>query len=96
MVDARAIVMSREELEFWAIVRRRGAIYYLLHKGLLFLLFYPLLGHFVADWPWQPSLFLEAWAIGVVCGGFVWMRKELRFRYTHLYARRLLRKLGKD
>ena len=82
MVDSRAIVMGREELAFWSGIRRRGAFWFLVHKGLLFLIFYPLLGHLAAGWAWEPGLFLEAWLIGVVCGGFVWMRKELRYRYT--------------
>lgn len=82
MVDARAIVMEPDELAFWSGIRRRGAFWYLVHKGLLFLVFYPLLGHLGPGWAWEPGLFLEAWLIGVVCGGFVWMRKELRYRYT--------------
>ena len=90
MVDPREIVMDRAELDFWGRVRRRGAFWYLCHKGLLFLLCYPLLGHFAVGWPWQPRLFLEAWVIGVVCGGFVWMRKELRYRFTFHHAGRLV------
>jgi hypothetical protein len=82
MIDAREIVMGREELAFWARIRRRGAFWYLVHKGLLFLLFYPLAGHFAAGWDWHPRLLVEAWVIGIVCGGFVWMRKELRYRFT--------------
>lgn len=90
MVDPREIVMDREELEYWGLIRRRGAFWYLIHKGVLFLLFYPLLGHLAAGWAWEPGLFLEAWIIGVVCGGFVWMRKELRYRYTFEHEGRLL------
>jgi hypothetical protein len=82
MVDPREIVMDVDELAFWAKIRRRGALWYLVHKGLLFLLFYPLLGHFAVGWDWHPRLFVEAWVIGIVCGGFVWMRRELRYRFT--------------
>lgn len=82
MVDPREIMMNRDELAFWGRVRRRGAFWYLVHKGLLFLFFYPVIGHYAIGWPWDPRLLLEAWLIGIVCGGFVWMRKELRFRFT--------------
>ena len=82
MVNPREIMMGRDELGFWERVRRRGAFWYLVHKGLLFLLFYPVLGHFAIGWDWQPRLFVEAWVIGILCGGFVWMRKQLRFRFT--------------
>ncbi|MCP4904534.1 MAG: hypothetical protein GY910_06105 [bacterium] len=43
---------------------------------------YPPLGCYALDWIWQPSLLVEGWLIGLVCGGFVWMRKELRYRFT--------------
>lgn len=82
VVNPKEIMMDREELAFWEQIRRRGAFWYLLHKGLLFLFAYPLLGHFAIGWDWHPRLFLEAWVVGIVCGGFVWMRKELRFRFT--------------
>lgn len=82
MVDPREIVMSGDELAFWKGVRRRGAFWYLVSKGLFFLAAWPVAGHFVVGWEWQPRLFLEAWVIGIVCGGFVWIRKELRYRFT--------------
>lgn len=82
MVNPREIMMGREEIAFWEGIRRRGAFWYLVHKGLLFLFLYPVLGHFLIGWPWQPRLLIEGWIGGIVCGGFVWMRKELRYRFT--------------
>ena len=90
MVDPREIVMSRDELAFWAKIRRRGSFWYLVHKGLLFLIAYPVLGHYAVGWPWESRLLVEGWLIGLVCGGFVWMRKELRYRFNLEHEGRLV------
>ena len=82
MVDPNELKMSESERLWWQRVRSRGVMWYVVNKGLLFLLLYPLIGCFVAGWQWQPSLLFEGWYIGLVCGGFVWMRKELRYRFT--------------
>ena len=82
MVNPQEIMMGRDELVFWERIRRRGAFWYLVHKGLVFLLLYPVIGHFVLGWAWHARLLVEAWVGGIVCGGFVWMRKELRYRFT--------------
>ena len=74
--------MTESEMLWWEQVRRRGAFWYVANKGLAFLLLYPLLGYFAIGWHWQSQLLLEGWVIGLVCGGFVWMRKELRYRFT--------------
>ncbi len=74
--------MSQDERLWWARVRPRGALWFVVHKGLVFLLLYPLLGSSVLGWDWQPTLLVEGWCIGLVCGSFVWMRKELRYRIT--------------
>ncbi len=74
--------MNEGERNGWERVRARGAMWYLVNKGLLFLVLYPLVGCYAIGWDWQPSLLVEAWAIGLVCGGFVWMHKELRYRLT--------------
>ena len=63
VVNPKEIMMDREELAFWEQIRRRGAFWYLVHKGLLFLLAYPLLGHFAIGWDWHPRIFLEAWVV---------------------------------
>ena len=81
-MDARDLKMDEPELAFWKLVRRRGAMWYLVNKGLVFLVLYPALGHWVLDWDWQPTLLVEGWLIGLVTGAFVWMRKELRYRFT--------------
>lgn len=74
--------MNAAERLWWENVRRRGALWYLVNKGLLFVLLFPALGCFAMGWSWQPRLLVEGWCIGLVCGGFVWMRKELRYRLT--------------
>ncbi len=82
MPHSDELKMNETERLWWERVRARGAMWFLVNKGLLFLLVYPLLGCYVLDWAWQPDLLVEAWLVGLVCGGFVWMRKELRYRYT--------------
>lgn len=82
MATHEDIMMTEGEMLWWEQVRRRGALWYVANKGLAFLLLYPLLGCFVIGWHWQSQLLLEGWVIGLVCGGFVWMRKELRYRFT--------------
>jgi len=74
--------MSEAELLWWTRVRRRGAMWFVVNKGLAFLLLYPALGCVAIGWDWQPTLMVEGWSLGLVCGSFVWMRKELRFRFT--------------
>jgi len=82
MVDPNELKMTEVERLWWQRVRSRGVMWYVVNKGLLFLLLYPSIGCLVAGWRWQPSLLFEGWYIGLVCGGFVWMRKELRYRFT--------------
>lgn len=81
-MNANEVKMNAEEREFWERVRRRGALWYLANKGLAFLILLPALGHWVMGWEWQSSLLVEGWLIGLVAGAFVWMRKELRYRFT--------------
>jgi hypothetical protein len=76
------IKMDEGERLWWERIRARGSLWYLVNKGLLFLIAYPIGGHFVAGWAWEPQLLLEGWVVGLVCGGLVWMRKELRYRFT--------------
>jgi len=82
MPNPNELKMNEDERLWWGRVRARGAMWYLANKGLLFLALYPLIGCYAIGWNWQPSLLVEAWMIGLVCGGFVWMRKELRYRFT--------------
>jgi hypothetical protein len=82
VADPREIKMSETELLWWTRVRRRGAMWFVVNKGLAFLLLYPAIGCFAIGWDWQPRLMIEGWSLGLVCGSFVWMRKELRFRFT--------------
>ena len=82
MANPEEIMMSSSERIWWAQVRHRGALWYVATKGLAFLLLYPAIGCLAIGWTWQPNLLVEGWLIGLVCGGFVWMRKELRYRFT--------------
>lgn len=81
-MNANEIKMDEQERAFWERIRRRGSLWYLASKGLAFVLLYPALGHFVIGWPFSPRLLVEGWLIGIVAGAFVWMRKELRYRFT--------------
>jgi len=76
------IMMTASEMLWWGRIRGRGAFWYVANKGLAFLLLYPLLGCYALGWAWKPDLLLEGWLVGLVCGGFVWMRKELRYHFT--------------
>lgn len=82
MADLREFKMGEAERLWWGRVRRRGAMWFVVNKGLAFLLLFPLLGCVVIGWDWQPTLWVEGWLIGLVSGSFVWMRKELRYRFT--------------
>ena len=81
-MNPEELKMDEQERVFWQKVRRRGSMWYLVNKGLLFLLAYPAAGHFILGWELAPQLLVEGWFAGLVCGGLVWMRKELRYRLT--------------
>ena len=81
-MNAQELKMDERERDFWGRVRRRGALWYVVNKGLVFLILYPLLACWVAGLEWEPELLVEGWVAGLVCGSLVWMRKELRFRFT--------------
>jgi hypothetical protein len=82
VADPRDFKMCEDERLWWARIRQRGAMWFVVSKGLVFLFLYPLFGCFAIGWDWQPTLLVEGWCIGLVCGSFVWMRKELRYRFT--------------
>ncbi len=82
MSDPHDFKMNESERVWWTRVRRRGALWFVVNKGLLFLILYPLIGCFGMGWDWTPELLVEGWLIGLVSGSFVWMRKELRYRFT--------------
>jgi hypothetical protein len=81
-MNRKELKMSEAEQLWWQRVRGRGSFWYLAQKGLLFLIAYPLGAHYIAEWPWSSQLLVEGWLLGLVCGGLVWMRKELRYRFT--------------
>ena len=81
-MNAEELKMDEQERHYWERVRRRGSMWYLVNKGLLFLIAYPAAGHFLMGWPPEPELLVQGWFSGLVCGGLVWMRKELRYRFT--------------
>jgi hypothetical protein len=81
-MNANELKMDGSERVFWEQVRGRGSFWYLTNKGLAFLLLYPALGYGVMGWAWSSNLLVEGWLIGLAAGAFVWMRKELRYRFT--------------
>ncbi len=81
-MNANELKMDESERLFWEKIRGRGSFWYLTSKGLAFLLLYPALGVWVMGWAWTSSLLVEGWLIGLAAGAFVWMRKELRYRFT--------------
>lgn len=82
MADPNEIKMGEVERRWWENVRRRGALWYVVNKGLLFLAAFPAVGCLALGWAWEPRLLAEGWFLGLVSGSLVWMRKELRYRFT--------------
>ena len=74
--------MHEPERLWWERVRARGSLWYVVSKGLVFLVAFPLLGVGVLDWAWSPRLLVEGWMVGLFWGAFFFMRKELRYRFT--------------
>ena len=74
--------MAENERLWWERVRRRGALWFVVNKGLTFLVLFPALGCLALGWSWEPRLMVEGWFLGLVTGSLVWMRKELRYRFT--------------
>ncbi|MFK7895572.1 MAG: hypothetical protein AB8G23_07030 [Myxococcota bacterium] len=81
-MSANELMMDEAERCWWERTRSRGALWYMVTKGLLFLAIFPLVGCGVLGWNWDPEIMTEGWIIGLIAGGFVFMRKELRYRYT--------------
>ena len=74
--------MDENERLWWETVRGRGAFWYVVTKGLFFLVAFPCLGIYALDWAWEPSLLVEGWFVGLFWGSFFFMRKELRYRFN--------------
>ncbi len=82
MADPSEFKMKESERLWWARVRRRGAMWFVVNKGLAFLVLFPALGCLALGWDWHPTVMAEGWFVGLVSGSLVWMRKELRYRFT--------------
>lgn len=82
MANPDELKMDESERLWWERVRARGALFYVVTKGLFFLIAYPSLGCYAFDWRWEPMLLVEGWMIGLFWGFCLYMRKELRFRFT--------------
>lgn len=82
MIQDDDLLMDEQELSWWGRVRMKGALWYIVSKGLVFLGAYPTLGCYVMSWEWDPRLLVEGWMIGLFWGAFIYLRKELRFRFT--------------
>lgn len=85
MANPDELKMDESERLWWERVRARGALFYVVTKGLFFLIAYPSLGCYVFDWGWEPMLLVEGWVIGLFWGSCLYIRKELRFRFTLEY-----------
>lgn len=75
-------MMNEGERSWWERTRARGALWYMVTKGFAFLILFPAIGCGVLGWHWEPELMTQGWIVGLMAGGFVFMRKELRYRYT--------------
>lgn len=82
MAHPDELKMDEAERLSWERIRARGALWYVVSKGLFFLLTYPTLGVYFLDWPAEPSILVEGWMIGLFWGAFFYMRSELRYRFT--------------
>lgn len=71
--------MTRPELETWERVRERGVEWFVVTKGVGFLLAYPLLAHLALGQPFTAQLLCEGWFVGLVSGFGVWLWRERRY-----------------
>ena len=63
--------MHEPERLWWERVRARGSLWYIVSKGLIFLVAFPLLGVGVLGWTWSAQLLVEGWMIGLFWGAFI-------------------------
>ncbi len=82
MTHPDELKMDHAERLWWERVRLRGALWYVVSKGLFFLIALPTIGVFLMGWDWEPALLVEGWLVGLFWGAFFFMRKELRYRFT--------------
>lgn len=82
MPNPEELAMDEAERTWWAEIRARGALWYVVNKGLAFLVLFPLLGWGLLDWAWTPTLLVEGWMVGLFWGAFFFLRKEMRYRFT--------------
>jgi hypothetical protein len=85
MPHPEELKMDVSERLWWERVRARGALWYVVTKGVFFLVAFPGLGCQVLGWQWTPSLLVEGWLLGLFCGSFLFLRKDLRYRFTMDY-----------
>ena len=72
-------LMNRREYAYWARVRARGPEWFVVQKGLLFLLAVPLLSSWLAGTHISIELASVCWMSGLCLGSCVWLRREVRF-----------------
>lgn len=71
--------MSRTEAEAWQRVQARGVEWFVVTKGLGFLIAHSLLAHLAIGEPLSAQLFCEGWLVGLVAGLGVWLWRERRY-----------------
>ena len=72
-------LMGQREYEYWTRVRARGAEWFVVQKGLLFLVAVPLLSHWLDGPGFRFELAAVCWMTGLATGSLVWLRREVRF-----------------
>lgn len=72
-------LMRRREFEYWARVRARGPEWFVVQKGLVFLVAVPALSSFIDGPGFTFELATVCWMTGLGLGSGVWLRRETRF-----------------
>ena len=72
-------LMQRGEFEYWARVRARGPEWFVVHKGLVFLLSVPFLSSWLDGQAYSIELAASCWMTGLCLGSGIWLRREMRF-----------------
>jgi len=72
-------LMRRSEYEYWARVRARGPEWFVVQKGLLFVVAIPLCSGWLTGTKLSIELATVCWMAGLCLGSCVWLRREVRF-----------------
>lgn len=73
------LTMDRDEYAHWTRVRARGFEWFVVQKGLVFLLLVPALATLTGVDGFHVESLIFSWFGGLSAGTLVWLRRELRF-----------------